>query len=728
MTIAAADLLFATVAHAYGVVDLENLAAALRETSEEPESDNGDGGATITTADDEKIQIPPLGRALVTTKRLRPTRAADVGEATDIVRLLRDETVYGSVLLRNGFAREEHLDSALEVARREGLKRRLGEILVSQGQITQATHDEAQALVDGFLGTLDSRAVDLAAAVPWAESPSPEVVARLEVVLGEVASRIDFISREQIEATRKARRTAQTAKEVAAQVKEDLRRRASGAADAAPTESARATDEAPAPALPSEPAAPEPAAPKPEPAAAAAVPPAAAPPAPAAQGGGDAARAAAHAVAQTEAPAPSAPKPADEGGAAAAAAASSAKEPIPGYELVEKLGQGAMGAVFKATKKDIGITVALKVLKPDLAEDEEFVERFQREARSVGQLNHANIVKCYDFGKANRTTPDGKAQTLYYYAMEHVDGETLGNILKEKGPIPEKVVLSVSRQVAAALEHAWQRGIVHRDIKPENIMLTRDRVSKLTDLGLAKKTEQDNTLTMTGVVMGSPAYISPEQATGQRELDCRSDIYSLGASIYHMLTGNVPYDGETPLQVMLKHMNDPIPDPRDVIPAISSHTVELVNKMLAKKPEQRHQDHGEVAAHIAQIEAILSGAAAPSPTPRSSAGDASGSLPAPAAQNVLGEVGKQPPPAMAGGAAAAAASSAPRLGETPAGPPLSRSLQDGPMKITPRRPASQRKPATPSEQSDTSDDGGEDKDRRREIGERLRSRKRSRRS
>ncbi len=277
-------------------------------------------------------------------------------------------------------------------------------------------------------------------------------------------------------------------------------------------------------------------------------------------------------------------------------------EPIKGYELLERLGVGAMGAVLKAKKKDSGETVAIKILKPELAKDQEFVQRFSREALAVQALNHPNIIRAVQIGKSG---------DYHYFAMEYVDGETASKIVKSRGKIPERLALAIVRQIASALDHAWKHQIIHRDIKPDNIMVTRDGTAKLTDLGLARTVKQQSTLTITGVVMGSPAYISPEQATGEKNLDTRSDIYALGASLYHMITGEVPYDGDSPLQVMLKHMNDPLPDVRKKEPSVSEGTRRLIFKMMAKRPEGRFQTPKDLQDAVVQVERHMQGGTMP---------------------------------------------------------------------------------------------------------------------
>ncbi|MEZ6184203.1 MAG: serine/threonine-protein kinase [Planctomycetota bacterium] len=270
--------------------------------------------------------------------------------------------------------------------------------------------------------------------------------------------------------------------------------------------------------------------------------------------------------------------------------------PIAGFQLLERLGEGAMGAVVKARKSDTGEIVALKILKPELAENQENVDRFVREAESARRLQHPSIV---------RAVQAGVSGDYYYFAMEFVQGQTGSDLIKAQGKLPERFGLFVVRSVAEALAHAWEQGVVHRDIKPDNIMITPQQEVKLTDLGLATFTGQESTLTMTGVVVGSPAYISPEQATGGKQLDTRSDIYSLGASLYHMLTGEVPYPGEQPLHVMLMHLNEPVPSARAVNPEVSVATERLIQRMMAKKPADRFQSPAELIEPVQQIEDAL---------------------------------------------------------------------------------------------------------------------------
>ncbi|MCX7804858.1 MAG: serine/threonine protein kinase [Planctomycetota bacterium] len=261
---------------------------------------------------------------------------------------------------------------------------------------------------------------------------------------------------------------------------------------------------------------------------------------------------------------------------------------IAGYEILEKVGQGGMGAVYRAKQLSLDRIVALKVLVPSLAQDPAYIERFFREARAASRLVHPNIVYAYDVGQSG---------PYYYLAMEFVDGETVLEMIKRDGPIPEKRALRIVTQVANALECAYKAGMVHRDIKPDNIMVTRKDEAKLCDLGLAKKTDHGSE-TGVGLAVGTPHYISPEQAQGRQDVDVRSDIYSLGASLYHMLTGRTLFSGPSAAVVMTYHLSSEAPPPRNIRPEISEAACRLLEKMLAKDPEDRYQTPSDLIADL----------------------------------------------------------------------------------------------------------------------------------
>ncbi|MEK7470107.1 MAG: serine/threonine-protein kinase [Planctomycetota bacterium] len=265
------------------------------------------------------------------------------------------------------------------------------------------------------------------------------------------------------------------------------------------------------------------------------------------------------------------------------------KDSIPGYELLKKIGQGGMGAVFQARQVSMDRIVALKVLPPKLAKDAQFRERFMREARAVAKLNHENIIQGIDVGTANG---------LYFFVMEFVDGQPISKRLIDGKPLPEKEALGICGQIARALEHAWRHKLVHRDVKPENIMSTAEGVAKLCDLGLAKQETGDVGLTQAGLSVGTPNYISPEQARGEEDVDTRSDLYSLGASLYHMMTGQVPYEGTVPSVVMTKHITEELVPPQKIRPELSAESNAIVLKAMQKRREDRYPDPAQMAADL----------------------------------------------------------------------------------------------------------------------------------
>ncbi|MFO7900327.1 MAG: SUMF1/EgtB/PvdO family nonheme iron enzyme, partial [Planctomycetota bacterium] len=233
--------------------------------------------------------------------------------------------------------------------------------------------------------------------------------------------------------------------------------------------------------------------------------------------------------------------------------------------------------------------VALKVLPPRLARDKEYLGRFFREARAAARLNHPNVVQAIDAGEA-----DG----YYYFAMEYVEGPSVIELLQE-GSMPRERVLRIARDMGRALEAAHAAGIVHRDVKPANILLASDGTAKLADLGLARETTSRATgLTQEGLAIGTPDYISPEQVRGEADVDGRTDIYSLGATLYHMLTGQPPYTGGSGNEVMAKHLSEPVPDPRRVNPAVPLAAARVVRKAMAKDREHRYQSAAEMVQDI----------------------------------------------------------------------------------------------------------------------------------
>jgi serine/threonine-protein kinase len=261
---------------------------------------------------------------------------------------------------------------------------------------------------------------------------------------------------------------------------------------------------------------------------------------------------------------------------------------LPGYELMEQIGQGGMGSVYKARDLILGRWVAVKLLAPFLAEDEEYVKRFFIEAKHLQRLHHPNIVEAYDAGVAS----DQK-----FLIMEFVEGASLDHILDKHGKMPERKAMHIVRQVAGALDYAWHRKIIHRDVKPQNVILTPERIAKLCDLGLSKDVSMDLSLTMTGSINCSPPYASPEQGQGLKNLDCRTDTYSLGVMFFQMVVGELPFEAESPGEYLIKHVTKPPPDPTTRNPELSPQTGSMILKMLEKDPKHRPEP-GDVARAI----------------------------------------------------------------------------------------------------------------------------------
>jgi eukaryotic-like serine/threonine-protein kinase len=259
------------------------------------------------------------------------------------------------------------------------------------------------------------------------------------------------------------------------------------------------------------------------------------------------------------------------------------------YRLDRKLGEGGMATVYCGTDILLRRRVAIKVLREQYAADAEFVRRFYQEAESAAKLSHPNIVNTYDVGHQGNT---------YFIVMELVDGPSLAEIIAADGRLPEPVAIDYAAQIASGLAYAHRQGLLHRDIKPANVLVTKDDVVKLSDFGIARAVSQQTmALTKPGLVMGSVYYISPEQAQ-EHEIGEASDLYSLGIVLYQMLTGKLPYTGESPVAVALKHIGDPVPriDLREtgVSPALAA----IVNRLLQKKPENRFSSASELATAL----------------------------------------------------------------------------------------------------------------------------------
>ncbi len=262
------------------------------------------------------------------------------------------------------------------------------------------------------------------------------------------------------------------------------------------------------------------------------------------------------------------------------------------YEVLKILGSGGMGRVLLARDRVLGREVAVKLLVDRFATDETYGQRFLAEARVAASLNHPGIVQIYEFGRTG---------TCAYLVMEYVDGCSLRAMISEYGPYGEGRACELAAVACEALGAAHAQGIVHRDVKPDNMMLTQSGQFKLVDLGLAKCLRSDSSLTQSGLSIGTPHFISPEQVLGARDIDHRTDIYSLGASLYCLATGQVPFGGSSSAHVMARHLNDPVPDPRQHAPDLSDAFCGVVYRAMAKDPAARYQDTAALQAELMDV-------------------------------------------------------------------------------------------------------------------------------
>jgi serine/threonine-protein kinase len=262
------------------------------------------------------------------------------------------------------------------------------------------------------------------------------------------------------------------------------------------------------------------------------------------------------------------------------------------YALEELVGEGGMSRVYRARDTVLERQVAIKVLHEHFSRDPEYVERFRREARAIARLSHPNVVTVIDRGEV-----DGRQ----YIVFEHVEGETLKDVIARQGPLPVARALSVAHQIGRALAFAHELGVVHRDVKSENVLVDREGTAKVTDFGIARTVDLDDGLTETGTVLGTSGYIAPEQASGER-VDERTDQYSLGIVLYELLTGEVPYTGPNAMAVAMRHLRDPVPSVRAGRPDVSPRVDAVVARALAKRPRDRFPS---MEAMTAALEAAL---------------------------------------------------------------------------------------------------------------------------
>jgi len=270
------------------------------------------------------------------------------------------------------------------------------------------------------------------------------------------------------------------------------------------------------------------------------------------------------------------------------------KSHIPGYELISLLGKGAMGKVFKARQVSLDRTVAIKVLLKKIGTSPEYVERFYKEGKAAARLSHPNMVNAIDVG----STPDGQ----HYFVMEYIEGKSLYDLMADGRSFSEAEALDIMIQVGEALGQAHTRGLIHRDVKPKNIMLTPQGIAKLTDLGLARDVDDKAAAKEeAGKAYGTPYYISPEQIRGDVDIDFRADIYSMGATFYHLVTGRPPFEGDSPSTVMHKHLKQQLIPADHVNTALSTGVGEIIDVAMAKRREERY---ASMEAMVEDLQAV----------------------------------------------------------------------------------------------------------------------------
>ncbi len=260
------------------------------------------------------------------------------------------------------------------------------------------------------------------------------------------------------------------------------------------------------------------------------------------------------------------------------------------YEIIEDLGRGGMARVYKAFDKEVEEKVALKLLKPEIATDEKTIKRFRNELKFARRIAHKNVCRMYDLSKEGGT---------YFITMEYVPGEDLKSSIKRMGPLSSGKALFIAKQVCEGLAEAHRLGVVHRDLKPQNIMIDRDGNARIMDFGIARSIKAKG-ITEEGMMIGTPDYMSPEQAEG-REIDHCSDIYSFGVILYEMVTGTIPFEGDTPIGIAIKHKTDKPQDPREINSQISEDLSRLILKCMEKKKENRYQKVEEILSKLSKI-------------------------------------------------------------------------------------------------------------------------------
>ena len=264
------------------------------------------------------------------------------------------------------------------------------------------------------------------------------------------------------------------------------------------------------------------------------------------------------------------------------------------YRVVQKVGEGGMGAIFKVKKQGSDRVVALKLLSREVSKLKDWRTRFQREAKVAIHLDHPNIVRGIEVGQE---------KDRFYYVMEFIEGTNLSDLIHDQGAVPEPRALEWMIQLAEGIDYIDSKKLVHRDIKPDNIIVTPPGVAKLTDLGLAKSIAANSPqITATGTAVGTPGYMSPEQIRGDKGVDIRTDLYSLGATFYFALTGRKPFEGDSFQEVLVKHLNDQLPSPKAHMARLSDEICRIVEKLMAKERKDRYRDAGDLLKDLRSLQ------------------------------------------------------------------------------------------------------------------------------
>jgi serine/threonine protein kinase len=264
------------------------------------------------------------------------------------------------------------------------------------------------------------------------------------------------------------------------------------------------------------------------------------------------------------------------------------------YSVLEKAGEGGMGSIFKVKKPGSKEVYALKLLSREVSKLKDWRARFQREAKVAVTLDHPNVVRGIEYGQE---------KDRYYYVMEYIEGTNLADLIHDQGPVAEPRAVEWMIQIADGLDYIHARKLIHRDIKPDNLIVTPQGIARLTDLGLAKSVADNSPqITATGTAVGTPGYMSPEQIRGEKNVDIRTDIYSLGATFYYAMTGRKPFEGDSFQEVLVKHLNETLASPKAHTPRLSDGVCRVIEKMMAKERKDRYRDPADLLKDLKSLQ------------------------------------------------------------------------------------------------------------------------------